>query len=331
MLKGLYIVDRQVCDLVYPGDIRAQIEKEVEIIAPPMTKDETDNYPDEIRKCEVVFSGWGCPKLDKKMLDKMPKLKAVFYGAGSIKAVVSEEFWARDILIVSAYGANAVPVAEYTLSQILFCLKDGHRYAASYKKRRGKRERHYVQGCYKSSVGIISLGRIGRLVCEHLRHFDMNVMAYDPFVKDSVFEELGAERLDTLEEIFKRSDVISLHTPWLPETEGMITGRHFEMMKENAVFINTSRGAVVKENEITEVLLKRRDLFAVLDVTFPEPPDKNSPLFKMDNVLLTPHIAGSMYNECERMAQYMADELCRWVKGEELKYSISKEKSAFLA
>jgi phosphoglycerate dehydrogenase-like enzyme len=246
---------------------------------------------------------------------------------------VTDEFWDRNIVITSAYGANAIPVAEYTLSQIIFGLKGGYRHIKEYKgkKNRPERKEGFPLGCYKTTVGIISLGMIGRLVCGHLKHFDMNVIVYDPFAPDEVFSELGAKRVDTLEEIFELSAAVSLHTPWLPETEGMITGAHFESMKQHAVFINTSRGAVVNEKEMTEVLKKRGDIQAILDVTWPEPPVINSPLYTMDNVILTPHIAGTMESECARMGQYMVDELKRYIDKEPLTYSIDKEKSALLA
>jgi phosphoglycerate dehydrogenase-like enzyme len=141
---------------------------------------------------------------------------------------------------------------------------------------------------------------------------------------------LGAEKC-SLEAIFNRSDVVSLHTPWLKETEGMITGEHLALMKPNATFINTARGAVVREQEMIEVLQQRPDLFAILDVTYPEPPKPGSPLYTLPNVILTPHIAGSLDNECQRMGRYMVDELERYLAGEPLQWAISREKAATLA
>jgi phosphoglycerate dehydrogenase-like enzyme len=111
----------------------------------------------------------------------------------------------------------------------------------------------------------------------------------------------------------------------------MITGRHFESMKQYATFINTARGAVVREEEMIRVLEKRTDIQAVLDVTWPEPPEPNSPLYTLPNVVLTPHIAGSVGKECNRMGRYMADELKHYLKGEELHWEITREKSSILA
>jgi phosphoglycerate dehydrogenase-like enzyme len=135
----------------------------------------------------------------------------------------------------------------------------------------------------------------------------------------------------SLEELFSTADVISLHTPWLPETEGMVTGHHFSIMKEGASFINTARGAIVNENEMVKILSNRPDLFAILDVTHPEPPSHDSPLFELPNVLLTPHIAGSMGEECKRMGDIMVNELNHFLHGEPLDYEIKEEESNRLA
>jgi len=179
-------------------------------------------------------------------------------------------------------------------------------------------------------VGIISLGMVGRRVCSLLKSFELNVLAYDPFASESDAAELGVE-LVSLDDIFRRCEVVSLHTPWLKETEGMITGRHLRLMKQGATFINTARGAVVREGEMIDVLREKPDLFAVLDVTHPEPPAAGSPLYSMENVVLTPHMAGSMGAECRRQGRCMADELRRYLAGEPLKYGIDRERARLLA
>jgi phosphoglycerate dehydrogenase-like enzyme len=96
-------------------------------------------------------------------------------------------------------------------------------------------------------------------------------------------------------------------------------------MKPGASFINTARGAVVNEADLIAVLREREDLFAVLDVTYPEPPAPDSPLFDLPNVLLTPHIAGSLNNECRRMGRTMVEELGRWLRGEPLRYRVGQD------
>ena len=171
---------------------------------------------------------------------------------------------------------------------------------------------------------------VGRLVRERLRPFDLRVVAYDPYVTPEEARVLGVD-LMPLEDLFASSEVVSLHTPWLPETEGMIRGSHLASMKRNAILINTSRGAVVREAEMVEGVKQRPDLWAVLDVTHPEPPEPGSRLYDLSNVVLTPHIAGSLGSECRRMGRLVVDELRRYVAGEPLKHEITRERAALLA
>ncbi|MFY9176772.1 MAG: hydroxyacid dehydrogenase [Clostridiales bacterium] len=329
--KGLYVLDKNSYNLIYGSAERKDIENLVEIIAPVQDRSVVEKNPEILKDVEIIFSGWGSPKIDEKVLAAAPNLEMVFYGAGSIKGIVTEAFWDRGIRITSAYAANGIPVAEYTLSQILFSLKRGWHFALSIKNQAQYPSKiEGIIGAYGSTVGIISLGMIGRYVCNLLKPFDIQVIAYDPYASNELAMELNVE-LCSLDEIFQRSHVVSLHTPWLPETEGMITGRHFSLMKKYATFINTARGAVVREDEMIEVLRTRQDLQAVLDVTWPEPPDPNSPLYTLPNIVLTPHIAGSLGKECNRMGRYMVEELERYLKGDELKWEITRDKAAILA
>ena len=117
--------------------------------------------------------------------------------------------------------------------------------------------------------------------------------------------------------------MVSNHIADNEHTKGIFGRTHFESMLPNATFLNTGRGAQVQEDALAEVLAQRPDLTAVLDVTFPEPPLPESPLYQLDNCVLTPHIAGSAGNEVHRMAQYMADELTRHLNGEACKYEVT--------
>ncbi|MCU9614841.1 hydroxyacid dehydrogenase [Caldibacillus lycopersici] len=327
MLRAIYILDN--FDLIY-GEAHKEINERVDVYAPPQTKETIKNNPELLAEAEIIFSGWGCPKMDADFLQLAPKLQAVFYGAGSIKGIVTDAFWDRNIAITSAYEANAIPVVEFTVSQILFSLKRGWYFASQVKKMKSFSIGEKVPGGYGATVGLISLGMIGRKVANFLKQFDCHVIAYDPFVSKQEAEELQVEMCE-LDDVFRRADVVSIHTPWIKETEGLITGNHLAAMKKNATLINTSRGAIIREQEMIAVLQERPDLYALLDVTYPEPPEPNSPLYILENVILTPHIAGSQASECLRMGAYMAEELKRYLDGEPLKWGISKEKVKIMA
>jgi len=328
-LNAIYILGDGFFEKVYGPEEQRDIAGRVNVLAPPYNAKCVLQHPDVLRETDVIFSSWGAPVLDAAFLAAAPRLKAFFYAAGSVKGFVTEAFWKRNVVLCSAWGANAVPVSEFTLAAILFSLKHAFRLQQAYCGQPVSGDR-IVPGAYGATVGLVSLGMIGQLVRERLRPFDVTILAYDPFVKPAEAERLGVT-LVPLDVLFRESDVVSLHTPWLKETEGLITGDLLASMKPGATFINTARGAVVREPEMIEVLQRRPDLFAVLDVTHPEPPGANSPLFTLPNVFLTPHIAGSMENECRRMGRYMIDEFDRFLAGQPLKWQVTQAKAALLA
>lgn len=331
-MKGLYIMRENSFESVYPIYIRNEIESVVDIIEKPLTIEEIEKDPSILGEVDVIFSGWGGLQFTKEYLNLAPRLKAVFHAAGSIKSIVTDEFWEREIIITTANFANAIPVAEFTLAQIILALKNTWRIVFDIKqtKEYPARPINHISGGFGSIVGLISLSTIGKEVNKYLQDFNVKVIAYDPFVMKEEADLLNIE-LCSLSEIFKRSNVVSLHSPLLPETVGMITGAHFEQMKKNATFINTARGAIVKEEEMVDVLQIREDITAIIDVTHPEPPVKGSLLYDLPNVMLTPHIAGSQGRECGRMGSFMLSELKRFMKGEQLKWSVNKKEYEFMA
>lgn len=330
MKKGLFLLDLCAYHKIYAEEQLRQINALVTICAPPQTASTIADDPSVLEQVEIIFSGWGCPKFTEAVLQGAPNLELVLYGAGSIRHIVSEAFWERGIQISTAYEANDIPVAEFTLAQILLSLKGYWHYVQSFRQTGRWYEHLPTAGIYDSTVGLISLGMIGRMVAAKLRGYEVQVIAYDPYVTAEAAADLGV-RMTSLAEVFQRSDVVSLHTPWLPETEGMIRREHFAAMKPGATFINTARGAIVREDELAEALQSRGDLFALLDVTYPEPPQPSSRLLSLPNVIITPHIAGADTNECKRNGRYVVDELKRYLSGEALRYAVSREKAAVMA
>jgi phosphoglycerate dehydrogenase-like enzyme len=328
--KALYLLDSGAFAKIYGEEERAAVAGLADVYAPLQTGDSVAKNPGVLAEAEVILSGWGAPAMDGGFLAAAPNLRVVFYGAGSIRRVATPAFWERGLRITSAYAANAVPVSEYALAAILFSLKRGWHFAFSARREKALPRQGQVPGAYGSAVGLVSLGMVGRLVRERLRPFDLRVVAYDPFVTPEEAHVLGVD-LMSLEDLFASSDVVSLHVPLLPETEGMILGSHLASMKRNATLINTSRGAVVREGEMVEVLGERPDLWAVLDVTYPEPPEPDSRLYDLPNVVLTPHIAGSLGSECRRMGRLVVEELRRYVAGESLEHEITRERAALMA
>ncbi len=329
-MKAIYLLVSNQFDNIYGPAERGQIEKMVEVTAPPLTAETVDEHPQALAEAEAIFSGWGMRRLDEKFLASAPNLKVVFYGSGSIKAFATDAAWDRGITICSAWAANAIPVAEFNLAQIILANKRAWTYPAALREFGKMPTRVSVPGNYRSTVGIVSMGMTGRLLRGYLAPFEHNVIAYDPFLTEAQADELDVE-LVSLADLFRRSDVVSLNTPLLPETIGLITGDLLASMKTGATFINTARGAIVDEPALIEVFRDRPDLTAILDVTHPEPPEHDSPLLTMPNVILTPHIAGSQNHECRRMGQVMVDECRRYLADEPLHAAITREAAARMA
>ena len=328
---GCFVLNPDAFDLIYGPDERADIAAHVDIVGPPLTAADVLADPTRLADVALIFSGWGMVPLDAALLAHAPRLAAVFYGAGSIRYFCSDALWDRGIVVTSAYAANAVPVVEFTVAQIVLSLKRVWHYTRAVRNLRAYPDgRHAVPGAYGVTVGLIALGTIGRMVAERLAAFDLHVLAYDPYIDAATAAKLGVE-LVSLEELFRRSQVVSLHAPWLPETMGLITGAHLAALPPDATFINTARGAIVREAEMIDVLQQRSDLFAVLDVTYPEPPAAASPLYTLPNVVLTPHLAGSLGRECRRMGRTMVEELHRYLAGEPLRWAVSRAQAAHMA
>lgn len=319
--KVLFVGDPQKIELAFPQSLREKLMSRVEILPAHCSNDWRQVAPEVLSGADYILGTWGMPLLDEQFLGAAPNLRGVFYAAGTVKGFATEASYARGIIISSAWAANGIPVAEYTLATILLSLKQ---FWSHSRHSHEWRRTFNVSGGYGSTVGIVSLGAIGRYLVDLLKKFDLRVIAYDPFLSEEDAALMGVESV-SLESVFEQSDVVSLHTPWLPETEGMIHERLISRMKQGATLINTSRGAIINESDLCSVLKSRVDLTAILDVTRPEPPLKDSPLYDCPNIIITPHIAGSMGGEVARMGNWMVDELFRAINGHPLQHKVSLE------
>ncbi|MFG2113943.1 hydroxyacid dehydrogenase [Streptomyces sp. NPDC048718] len=269
---------------------------------------------DALAEAEILFTCWGATPLTAEVLARAPRLTSVVHAAGSVKHHVTDACWERGITVTSAAAANALPVAEYTVAAILFAGKRVLRSARQYAELRTEQpwaDESAAWGNYRRTVGIVGASRIGRRVLDLLRPFDLEVLLYDPYM---TAPPPGVE-LVGLDELCARSSIVSVHAPRLPATYRMIGAAQLAAMPDGATLVNTSRGSLVDEDALLPHLVSGR-LHAVLDVTDPELPAPDSPLYTLPNVLLTPHIAGSLGNELHRMADHALEEVARYGRGE---------------
>ena len=226
-------------------------------------------------------------RINSEFLDRAPKLRMVQTGAGYDNVDV-EACTGRGIRVCNAAGINAQAVAEQTMALLLSYYKNIPCLDSFMKARREEKELSYSGGeLAGKTVGIIGTGNIGRRVASCCQAFGMHVLGYSR--RNDAVSGIG---MVGLEELLRRSDVISVHVPLTEETRGMLGRGEFEKMKRSAVLINTSRGAVIDEEALAEALRSGRIAGACLDVFEQEPLSRNSPLRDLENVLLTPHTAG---------------------------------------
>ena len=309
----------------------ARLGELVEVDVSRTVPDLAAAHDDELAQVEVLLTGWGSPAVDAATLSRMPRLRALVHTAGTVRFVATDALWERDdVLITSATEANAVPAAEYALAQILLAGKRTLAQQARYRRD------HTVTpptapgpgiGNYGGVVGLIGASRIGTLVAEHLRRFDLEVLITDPFASADEIAALGAGKVEP-EELYARADVVSLHAPDVPSTRGMVTRELLALMRDGTTFLNTARPALVDIDALRDEVLSGR-LSAVLDVHDDLAAD--DPLWEAENALLTPHLAGSQGNELHRMGEAALEEVRRLAAGEPPRHPVDRGRRAIEA
>ncbi len=297
------------------------------------TLEELRKHPVAAGEAQIVFGCWGTPQITpEEMRELFPKGEMFLFCGGTVQNY-ADMILGAGMRLFSGWGANAVPVAEYTVAQILLANK-GYFQAARLVKEQdraaAKSYSHSFPGNYRTRVGLLGAGMIGKKVISLLKSYDLEILVYDPFLPREKAEEMGVA-LASLEEIFSECQVISNHLANKKEIEGILNYGLFSRMKPNATFINTGRGAQVTEGDLIRAMEEEPGRTALLDVTWPEPPAKGSPLYTLPNVFLTPHIAGSQAAECERLAYYMLDDLKRLLAGETPEFEVKAEQLGRLA
>ena len=184
-------------------------------------------------------------------------------------------------------------------------------------------------GNYRKVVGIVGASHVGRLVLSMLKPFELRVLLYDPYISPLQARDMGATKVG-MTELLAQSDVVSLHAPLLDATRGMLGAKELALMPDGATLINTARGALIDQRALESELVNGR-LFAMLDTTDPAELPEDSPLFELPNVFLTPHIAGSLGTETQRLADQIVGEVERFARGSALQHLVKREQLSRLA
>ncbi len=264
----------------------------------------------------------GRTNLDREVLERATNLKVIGRAGSGVDNIDLDTATRRGILVVNAPESNTISAAEHTLALLLSQLRNIPE--ATAQLRAGIWNKKGLRGheAYEKCLGIIGLGRIGSLVARMVQGLGMRVIAYDPYITLDRFQRFGAERMETLEELCRRADFITVHTPKNEETYGMVSDEQFAVMKDGVRVINCARGGIIDEEALYRALKSGRVAGAGLDV-FDQEPCEEHKLFQLESVVLTPHLGGSTEEALERVGRDIAEEVIRGLKGDLVKYPLN--------
>lgn len=273
-----------------------------------------------IRGADIAITGWGTLPMTSEILDAAPGLKLVCHSAGSVRHLIDvKAFLERQIRVCSARGALATGVAEFAFGMMLVSMKGVWALHTATGAGRWDRDAamDWIREPFGATVGIVGASHVGREMIRLCRTLELaEILLYDPYVSAAEARAMGCEKAE-LDDLMLRSDVVSLHTPAIEECRHLVGARQLALMKDHAILINTARGMCLDEQALVAELEKGR-LLACLDVTDPEPPPPDSPLYKLPNCILTPHVAGSVKENTLRQGREVADQIEAFMSGKEI-------------
>lgn len=262
----------------------------------------------------------GNEEFDREILDRAKKLKIICrhgqIGAENLDLSAATE---KGIVVTDTPGVYAESVADFTIGLIICLYRKIPQAHLSTKNGMWETQKFLGRNIYGKTIGIIGLGTIGVMVANRASGFNMRILAYDPYTSKEKAEKVGAEAV-SLEKLLRESDIVTIHTPFTAETRNLIGKHELGLMKPESVLIMTATGGIVDEGALYEALKDRKILGAALDVYIEEPPGPNFPLFGLDNVIATPHIASYTFEAMQKMDMMNAEDIVKFFKGEKPTY-----------
>ena len=309
-----------------------------DIVFNDLSRDYTsDEVAERITGFDALITGWGSPPLTDAVFRNADRLKIIAHSAGSIKYMLSKDvveqyIVPRGIRICNAPKAIAYNVAETTLGLLIVTSHRLVDHIINVRERLMWRDPEIprrVMTVNGSRIGIIGASTVGREVIRLLEPFDVKILVYDPYLSEAEAKELGVEKTN-LEDLFRRSDFVSVHAPMTEDTYRMIDDRHLRLLHDGAVLVNTSRGKVIDQEALTRECESGRILVA-LDVTDPEPLPQDSALRRLKNVMITPHVAGDGSYGAWKIGEMTVQALEDFFAGKKVRNAVDMEKYDILA
>jgi len=285
----------------------------------PLKKDE---LIEEIKGCHALILG--PEKITAEIMDQSENLIIIArYGVGYDNIDI-EAATKRGIIVTYTPHANSTSVAEHTFALILSLLRKIVEANLSIKSGEWIGIKFVGVELEGKTIGIIGAGAIGKKVAHIAKGFNMNILLYDIIKDENLEKNLNAKYVD-LKELLMNSDIVSIHVPLNSKTYHMIGEKELRLMKENAILVNTARGPIIDEKALIKALKEGWIAGAALDVFEVEPPDKDNPLLKMDNVICTPHSASYTIDALRRMDMMVTEDIIAALHRKRPKYVINKE------
>lgn len=252
-------------------------------------------------------------KVTAEVIAAAPQLKVIGRAGTGLDNVDSEAATRRGIMVMNTPGGNTTTTAEHTMSMILAMSRKIPQATASMKAGKWEKNRFMGMELYNKTLGLVGLGQIGGYVSKLAQGLAMNVIGYDPYLAQDRARHMGIELVD-LSELFRRSDIISVHTPLTNETRGVINSKAIEQMKKGVMIANCARGGIIHEGDLYEALKTEKVLAAAFDVFEEEPLKPDHPLLTLDNFICTPHIGASTGEAQENVAIGIAEQFVDYFK-----------------
>jgi phosphoglycerate dehydrogenase-like enzyme len=279
---------------------------------------------DRIGEADICLTHWNCPAFTHAVLERAGKLRLIAHAAGSVAYMVTDEVYERGIKVCSSNRVMARYVAEGTLAYMLAGLRMIPQHDRLMKSgRQHERLENSRFNLIHARIGMIGLGTVGRFLLDLLRPFDVRVRLYDPYLDDRSLKNYPFVETCSLEEALAWGDIVTVHASLTPETRHMLDTGKLRLIRDGALFVNTARGAIVDETALTDELVSGR-INAVLDVFEDEYLSMESPLRRIGNAILMPHMAYS--GGRRELTWAMIGEIGRFIRGEPLEYEIPFEK-----
>ena len=299
------------------GDYRS-VAKRIEDEGPDWVKysDEYLKIMEDADALVIMYNG-----VNKTLLEHSPKLKFIAVMRSGLENIDIEECKKRGITVSNCPGKVSEPVSEMACALILDALRGITLMNSNWKPGAGFQAVESSKLSYETTLGIVGFGIIGRKVVKKLSGFDFNVLVYDPFAKQEDADTYGV-RLVNLDTLMQQADIISVHARLLPSTENLIGAHEIALMKPNAIIVNTARAGLVDEEALIEALSKHKIKAAALDVFREEPLPDDHILHQLDNVIITPHMAGNAGDVMLLSVRIMMEEILRYFKNENLMYKV---------